>query len=138
MAIEVLLQVSHTYRHDLESFFYVLIWQCAHRGWALAGTYKKPPKGPVLSHWYTGTYDTIARGKRGDMDKNGFEAILREYPPAFECVKPLCRTIRDVLFPYFGGLFTGTPVDPKIMYDPIIKAFDDVLARLIRQKKAET
>jgi hypothetical protein len=26
MAIEVLLGISHTYRHDLESFFYVLIW----------------------------------------------------------------------------------------------------------------
>ncbi|OXV09097.1 hypothetical protein Egran_03140, partial [Elaphomyces granulatus] len=33
MAIEVLLNVDHTYRHDLESFFYVLIWQCARRGW---------------------------------------------------------------------------------------------------------
>ncbi|EDN02894.1 predicted protein [Histoplasma mississippiense (nom. inval.)] len=29
MAIEVLLNIDHTYRHDLESFFYVLIWQCA-------------------------------------------------------------------------------------------------------------
>ncbi|KMP04337.1 hypothetical protein CIRG_04028 [Coccidioides immitis RMSCC 2394] len=35
MAIEVLLNIDHTYRHDLESFFYVLIWQCALRGWAI-------------------------------------------------------------------------------------------------------
>jgi len=33
MAIEVLLGISHTYRHDLESFFYVLLWQCGRRGW---------------------------------------------------------------------------------------------------------
>ncbi|OJD12951.1 hypothetical protein ACJ73_09269, partial [Blastomyces percursus] len=33
MAIEVLLNIDHTYRHDLESFFYVLIWQCARNGW---------------------------------------------------------------------------------------------------------
>lgn len=26
MAVEVLRNESHTYRHDLESFFYVLIW----------------------------------------------------------------------------------------------------------------
>ena len=26
MAIEVLLRISHTYRHDIEAFFYVLIW----------------------------------------------------------------------------------------------------------------
>ena len=33
MAIEVLLGISHAYHHDLESFFYVLIWQCARRSW---------------------------------------------------------------------------------------------------------
>ncbi|EEH17351.2 hypothetical protein PABG_07512 [Paracoccidioides brasiliensis Pb03] len=32
MAIDVLLNIDHTYRHDLESFFYVLIWQCARHG----------------------------------------------------------------------------------------------------------
>ncbi|EHK41528.1 hypothetical protein TRIATDRAFT_181068, partial [Trichoderma atroviride IMI 206040] len=26
MAVEVLRMVDHTYRHDLESFFYVLLW----------------------------------------------------------------------------------------------------------------
>ncbi|OAT04395.1 hypothetical protein BDBG_00957 [Blastomyces gilchristii SLH14081] len=31
MAIEVLLNIDHTYRHDLESFFHVFIWQCARR-----------------------------------------------------------------------------------------------------------
>jgi len=31
MAIQVLRQVDHTYRHDLESFFYVLLWICARR-----------------------------------------------------------------------------------------------------------
>ncbi|CCC14858.1 unnamed protein product [Sordaria macrospora k-hell] len=29
MAIEVMENVGHTYRHDLESFFYVLLWMCA-------------------------------------------------------------------------------------------------------------
>ena len=32
MAIEVLQGIDHTYRHDLESFFYVLVWLCARRG----------------------------------------------------------------------------------------------------------
>ncbi len=137
MAIEVLLEISHTYRHDLESFFYVLVWQCARRGWALAGISKTPVTSTILSHWFTGTYKDIARNKRGDMDKNGLEAILREFPQVFDCVKPLCRTIRDVLFPYKDGLFTGTPQDPKILYDPIIKAFEDVLEE-IRQREADT
>ncbi|ODA77177.1 hypothetical protein RJ55_06804 [Drechmeria coniospora] len=29
MAVEVLRKVDHTYRHDIESFFYVLLWMCA-------------------------------------------------------------------------------------------------------------
>jgi serine/threonine protein kinase len=33
MAIQVLQRVAHTYRHDLESFFYVLLWICARRTW---------------------------------------------------------------------------------------------------------
>lgn len=34
MSIEVLRKVAcHTYRHDLESFFYVLLWICARRVW---------------------------------------------------------------------------------------------------------
>ncbi|KAF5120296.1 hypothetical protein E5D57_013649 [Metarhizium anisopliae] len=130
MAIEVLLGISHTYRHDIEAFFYVLIWLCARRGWALAGASKKPATKTILSHWYSGTYKDIARNKRGDMDKIGLEAILREYSQVFDCVKPLCRTIRDVLFPHKDGLFTGTPQDPNILYDPIIKAFNDTIAEI--------
>ncbi len=33
LAIQVLQRVAHTYRHDLESFFYVLLWICARRAW---------------------------------------------------------------------------------------------------------
>ncbi|KAA6413317.1 MAG: serine threonine- kinase Sgk2 [Lasallia pustulata] len=131
MAIEVLQGTSHTYRHDIEAFFYVLIWLCARRGWALAGTSKKPPTETILSHWYTGTYKDIARNKRGDMDKDGLEVILEECSQVFDCVKPLCRIIRDVLFSYKNGrLFTGTPQDPNILYDPIIEAFDDTISGL--------
>ncbi|KAK1255493.1 hypothetical protein MKX08_009488 [Trichoderma sp. CBMAI-0020] len=129
MAIEVLLGISHTYRHDLEAFFYVLIWLCARRGWALPTASGQRPVGSLLSQWYTGDYQNIAQNKRGDMDKYGLEVILREFPENFDCVKPLCRAIRDVLFAYKdGGLFTGTPQDPNILYDPIIKAFDDAIA----------
>jgi serine/threonine protein kinase len=62
MAIEVLLGYSHTYRHDLESFFYVLIWQCARRGWG-----KEWPKDSLLTKWYTGSYREIANAKFGNM-----------------------------------------------------------------------
>ncbi|EEQ91416.2 serine/threonine-protein kinase Sgk2 [Blastomyces dermatitidis ER-3] len=175
MAIEVLLNIDHTYRHDLESFFYVLIWQCAHHGWYklnqlrvlyqrhgglrnrmleiwCAGSHEtiantkqddigtggfehlftveySPPNNSLLTKWYTDTYREIARIKRGDMGADGFEDILSEFPPILECVKPLCRAIRDILFPYGGrGIIIGTPQDPKCLYNPIIKAYDDAIS----------
>jgi hypothetical protein len=129
MAIEVLLGISHTYQHDLEAFFYVLIWLCARRGWPLPTASGQRPEKSMLSRWYTGGYQEFAQSKRGDMDKYGLEIILREFSKDFDCVKPLCRAIRDVLFPYKdGGLFTGIPQDPLVLYGPIIKAFDGAIA----------
>ena len=126
MAIDVLDGKTHTYRHDLESFFYVLVWLSARRAWDLPGAGKGPERSR-LSGWYTGSYNNMLRTKRGDMDKQGFEDILDEITPAFEGVRPLCRKLRDILFPYRYGLFTGTPDDPESLYAPIIKAFDDAL-----------
>ncbi|EFR01293.1 FunK1 protein kinase [Nannizzia gypsea CBS 118893] len=114
MAIEVLLNTDHTYRHDLESFFYVFLYQCGRRGWEYVNRLKNQPS------------DT--RAKRGNMDANGFEDILREFPPELDSVKPLCKELRSLLFPIRGGaIFTGTPKDPEILYGPIINAFDKAI-----------
>ncbi|KAG5289062.1 serine/threonine protein kinase Sgk2 [Histoplasma ohiense] len=137
MAIEVLLNIDHTYRHDLESFFYVLIWQCIRRGWEKLDKLQRQgqPEESALRDWYTGTYQKIARSKRGDMSVDGFEDILSEFPPIFECVKPLCIAIRDILFPYKDRrIIVGTPHDPKRLYNPIIKAYNDAISSIGRQK----
>ncbi|EDN06004.1 predicted protein [Histoplasma mississippiense (nom. inval.)] len=129
MAIEVLLNIDHTYRHDLESFFYVLIWQCARHGWGK----DNHPKDSKLRAWYTGNYEDIANAKLGHMSKAenmGFGFILREFPPKLRGVVPLCGALRDILFPYNDkGLIVGTPQDPIRLYDPIIKAYDDTIAQ---------
>jgi len=65
------------------------------------------------------------------MYVDGFEDILDEFPPSVDCVKPLCRKIRCILFPLLedGALFTGTTSGPpEQLYDPIIEAFDDAIA----------
>jgi len=130
MAIEVLLGISHTYRHDLESFFYVLIWQCARRGWEFLNKPTDQSRSKLRA-WYTGNYEDIANAKLGHMIKaenKGFGFILREFPPKFDCIKPLCRELRGILFPMHNGdLFTGTPKAPEILYGPIIKAFDKII-----------
>ena len=130
MPIEVLLGIDHTYRHDLESFFYVLIWLCARRGWKFCGNPKGRPKESVLTKWYSGSFKDIARSKLGDMHVDGFDDILDEFPTSFDCVKPLCRKIRGILFPLLedGALFKGTgPDPPEELYDSIIEAFEDAI-----------
>ena len=131
MAIEVLQGIDHTYRHDLESFLYVQIWLCARRGWDLCENSKGRPKESVLTKWYSGSLKDLARSKLGDMHVDGFEDILDEFPSAFDCVKPLCRKIRGILFPLQkdGTLFKGTREDPpEKLYDSVTEAFESALA----------
>ncbi|KAL2050081.1 hypothetical protein ABVK25_009691 [Lepraria finkii] len=131
MAIEVLQGIDHSYRHDLESFFYVLLWIVARRAWERE-FFCLPvdrPKRNILKKWYTGSFDDIADAKEGNMHINKFEDILKEFPQAFDPVKPLCKTIRGILFPYKNGLLIGTPPGPpEKLYDPIIEAFDNAIA----------
>jgi hypothetical protein len=95
MGIEVLQEKGHTYRHDLESLFYVFIWMCIRYGHedvadveetgspSSRSTKKRmrPIRTSRLRVWYTGTYAEIANTKRGHMDKNGFEDIIIEFAP---------------------------------------------------------
>ena len=139
MAIEVLQGIDHTYRHDLESFLYVLIWLCARRGWDLCENPKGRPKESVLTKWYSGSLKEIARSKLGDMHVDGFEGILEEFPTVFDSVKPLCSKIRGILFPLQkdGTLFKGTrPDPPEKLYDSIIKAFDSAIADIAPRQKS--
>ena len=132
MAIQVLRRISHTYRHDLESFFYVLLWICGRRAWERGYRCKAAhqPRESMLSKWYTGSYKEIAQNKTYAMLFDGLRELLEEFPAVFDCVKPLCEEIRGILFPLSenGTLFNGTPSDPpEKLYDPIIKAFDNAI-----------
>ena len=66
------------------------------------------------------------------MHADGFEDILEEFLPAFDCVKSLCREVQTILFPLTKGgkLDLGTPADSNILYNPFIKAFEDAIAGL--------
>ncbi|KYK57232.1 serine/threonine-protein kinase Sgk2 [Drechmeria coniospora] len=128
MAIEVLRKVDHTYRHDLESFFYVLLWMCARQSWnnGFSGK-RKPPRESLLRKWEVGSFKDIARTKAGDMAVDGLEAIMGEFPDALEAIKPLCLRIRKILFPLDEDerMNFGTPTgDPNQLYGPIIAAYD--------------
>lgn len=134
MAIDVLRGVEHTYRHDLESFFYVLLWMCARRAWerGFQCSTRDQPWRNILGKWYGSNAADVADAKRGNMHTDGFKDILNEFVPAFDYIKPLCRKLQSILFPLTkdGELNLGTSVDPNTLYEPIIEAFESAIAGL--------
>ena len=137
MAIQVLQRAAHTYRHDLESFFYVLLWICARRSWEMGFGCKREhrPADSALRGWYAGTFKEISKSKGYDMGVVGFRELLEEFPDSFGCIKPLCTKIRGILFPILkdGSMDIGTPSDPpERLYDAIIRAYDDAIADIAK------
>jgi len=135
MAIEVLLGINHTYRHDLESFFYVLLWMCARQAWSNVDNVdkQKPPQYSLLKKWETGSFKDVAEAKEGQMAVSGLERIMGEFPQALDVVKPLCVRMRNILFPFDQDtrMIIGTPEgDPDELYKPIIAAFDEAINKL--------
>ena len=132
IAVEVLRTVDHTYRHDLESFFYVLLWMCARQSWhnGFAGE-ERPPSESLLRRWEIGSFKYIAAAKEGDMTVNRLEDIMGEFPGALDVVKTLCLRIRSIMFGDTARLSFGTPTgDPDQLYKPIIAAYDEAISKL--------
>ncbi|KAK7577000.1 hypothetical protein V3481_015559 [Fusarium oxysporum f. sp. vasinfectum] len=96
-------RVLHTYRHDLESFFYVP-WEVVWRNWP-----------------------EIAEEKK-DISNDNFVAILAEFHPGFEGLESLAHSLRDALFfPDGNEFFMGTSIDireTEKLYSAMIGAFE--------------
>ncbi|OAA62914.1 serine/threonine-protein kinase Sgk2 [Cordyceps fumosorosea ARSEF 2679] len=132
MAIEVLRGLDHTYRHDLESFFYVLLWMCARCAWdemkRFCGEGETAPEESLLRKWEIGRFKDIADAKEGHMTVNSLERIMNEFPVSLNIAKPLCLRIRSILFGDTARLMFGTPDgDPGRLYDRIIAAFGETI-----------
>ncbi|KAI1291672.1 serine/threonine-protein kinase Sgk2 [Xylaria venustula] len=132
MAVEVLRKADHTYRHDLESFFYVLLWMCARQLWSNGfADGERPPKESLLRRWEIGSFKYIAAAKEGDMTVNRLESVMGEFPGALDVVKPLCLRIRSIMFGDTARLSFGTPTgDPDQLYKPMIAAYDETISKL--------
>ncbi|PNY22172.1 Serine/threonine-protein kinase Sgk2 [Tolypocladium capitatum] len=134
MAIEVLRMADHSYRHDLESFFYVLLWMCARCSWTNGFSGKEEsPRMSRLRKWEIGSFSDIADAKEGHMTVNGVKRIMTEFPEIFEVVKPLCLRIRKLLFPLDKdeSMIIRTPAgDPDRLYNAIISAYDEAIDEL--------
>ncbi|CAD6499013.1 BgTH12-04667 [Blumeria graminis f. sp. triticale] len=101
---------THTYRHDLESFFFVLISACIRFGWGK----NESPHMETIRKWYKGFEDTL----------------LKAFSSKFECLKDLATMLRKILFETQNTIWITTDPHPLNLYDSILKAFDDQIVRI--------
>ncbi|PHH73748.1 hypothetical protein CDD80_3606 [Ophiocordyceps camponoti-rufipedis] len=135
MGLDVLRREEHTYRHDLESFFYCLLWLCAKIAWRKdADLYSSRPKPSVVQFWVEELELFVDKKLEQMVLEEEFAKILDEFPPHMEMLRPLCISIRLLLFPKQWGEgdedCMETPEDPNDLYRPMLAAFDDAIAKL--------
>ncbi|KAF1733596.1 hypothetical protein CRV24_007501 [Beauveria bassiana] len=123
MAIGVLRNEPHTCRHDLESFFYVLIWMI------ITDDTESPPEGSRLRRWSNGDWDSLAAHKTLDMTDEKFQELLSQFGSQFCSLKPLVEKLHQLLFPPRDGTAwtgtDGTPVAVGTLYEGMIAAFEE-------------
>ncbi|KAG5949472.1 hypothetical protein E4U58_001977 [Claviceps cyperi] len=142
MAVEGLLKINHTYRHDVESFFYLLLWLCGHEAWdpvkGLAVEGEEQFLESYFQEWHAGTLHQIATHKKGHMANIDClkTTLMCEFPKALDVVKPLCEELWRIIFPPTDlGPNFGTPWNnPGELYDPVITAFDKAIRELPKEK----
>ncbi|KAL0631052.1 hypothetical protein Q9L58_010091 [Maublancomyces gigas] len=125
MAIGTLNGEVHTFRHDLESFYYVFLWICVHEQPRTEQSSTEQPsteqscteqpctegkknqhrvRKTVLDDWGS-TFEKAAHTKWGDMGRApigsglGLERILDAFDDWAMELQVLARGIRDILFP---------------------------------------
>lgn len=123
----------HTYRHDLESFFYTLLFLAvAPRPVPEGENQLQLPPSSVLREWYKGRLVDKANRKIQDMESaDEFKRrIVAEFTPEFQELGALAEKLRAILFPVDedGEILTGTDMTDdgtNALYDAVIGAFED-------------
>lgn len=131
MAIGILSRQRNTYRHDLESLFYVFLWI------AIANDrvhdeandiLKGMPKTSRLWKWCSMDFGALGQDKTADMSPEGFEGILDEFSSDFAPLRGLAKKLHALIFPVRDGkIFTGTETDQvavQRVYDGMADAFN--------------
>lgn len=131
MAIGILGGDDHTYRHDLESLFYVFLWMAiCHNG----ATSHHVPETSRLNAWRGADFLAVFHQKRKDMQPMEFTKWTEdEFTQPFRRCLPLATTIHQLLFPIRNGkMFIGTdhePDDRERLYAGMIAAFERHVSR---------
>ncbi|CAD6501123.1 BgTH12-01377 [Blumeria graminis f. sp. triticale] len=120
--------VEHSYRHDLESFFYVLLWQCLSCGWEDG----EEPNKKYLSKWYTGTAYEIFDFKKTEIESSHFvQQLLPRFSKKSLKVRHLAMAFRQILFWPYGEFYIGSHKDNNVLYSASLKIFNEAIQSLI-------
>uniref|UniRef100_A0A381LD61 Bgt-20468 n=1 Tax=Blumeria graminis f. sp. tritici 96224 TaxID=1268274 RepID=A0A381LD61_BLUGR len=119
--------VEHSYRHDIESFFYVFLWQCLSCGWED----DKNPNKEYLSKWYKGTTKEIHKFKKCEIRGSTFvEELLPKFSIRYQKLWNLAMVFRKILFYPYGEFYIGYHKDNNVLYNATMKSFDEAIRSL--------
>ncbi|KAI1171974.1 kinase-like domain-containing protein [Nemania sp. FL0916] len=119
MAIGILFRESHTYRHDLESLFYVFLWLAIgndRRNDDALDILEGLPKSSSLREWCSMDFYSVGQRKAADMSPEGFLGILDQFSTEFAPLRGLATKLHGLIFPLRN-------VAAKKLYDNIADAF---------------
>lgn len=127
MAIGALKGQPRTYRHDLESFLYALLWSVISDG------SESPPEDSKLQGWRSGSYAEMATQKMVDMAPDAFRSLLAEFKPKYQTLRSVAEDFRQLLFPIRddGTLWIGTAdvqEGKATLYDEVLRIFDEAVS----------
>ncbi|PVH80024.1 hypothetical protein DL98DRAFT_629814 [Cadophora sp. DSE1049] len=112
MAIGILPGKRHTYRHDLESLFYMFLWLAIVNDRVHDDIYdilEGMPKESRLRAWCSMDFYSVRQAKMADMGPEGFPRILDEFSADFASLRGLAEDLHALLFPLRDGkIFIGT------------------------------
>lgn len=130
MAIGILSGQRHTYRHDLESLFYVFLWLVIGNDYEHADAsdiLEGLPRTSRLWKWCSLDLYSVGRAKAADMSTEGFLAILDEFSADFAHLRGLAIELHALVFPVRDGrIFTGTETEQVVvegLYTAMADAF---------------
>ncbi|VCU39619.1 Bgt-50920 [Blumeria graminis f. sp. tritici] len=120
--------VNHSHRHDLESFFYVLLWLSMSRGWEKG----KEQNRDYLSKWFTGTAKEIFEFKKTQIKESNIEEdVLSKFSPKFYGLRRLAKEFWRIIFLTNGTFSIGSYKDNNALYNSTMAVFDEDIQMMI-------
>jgi serine/threonine protein kinase len=126
LAIGLLRGEAHTYRHDLESFFYVFLWRAT-----LGRRKRKECSDKLICRWEDDRDGGAFKKVMSMASRGTFDGIVQQFQPEFQRYASIAWAWRKALFfptSSVQALFDARPQgSPEKLYDEMLQAVDTAL-----------